>query len=166
MQEVNVNGNVIPIMTFYEAQLCQEIALSKTIPKTIHQTILTFPFGQTSPFQDRHDFAFAATPRACLYWWSVVAVLVLVMLVVLLSAGLMLVVAGVILLLLLLLLCLWCRPVAALLLGTAGLVLGAAAAGGGGGGVFVQGEVGSRNDADVELGFWGGVCDKKRPACK
>ncbi len=42
--------------------------------------------------------------------------------------------------------------------------------GGGGGGaaaggsVLVQGEVGSRNDADVELGLWEGVCDMKRPA--
>ena len=79
MQKVNI----IPIMTFYEAQLCQEIAPSKTIPKTIHQTILMFPFCQTSPFQNRHDFAFAATPSACLCWWSVVPVLVLVMLVVL-----------------------------------------------------------------------------------
>ncbi len=35
MQKVNVN--VIPIMTFYEAQLCQEIAPSKTIPKTIQK---------------------------------------------------------------------------------------------------------------------------------
>ena len=43
-------------------------------------------------------------------------------------------------------------------------MLGAAAAGGGGG-VLVQGEVGSRN-ADVELGLWEGVCNKKRPACK
>ena len=68
------------------------------------------------------------------------------------------------------------------MLGAAGLVLGAAAAGagvggaggsrgGGGGGaaaavgsVLVQGEVGSRNDADVELGIWEGVCDMKRPA--
>ena len=60
------------------------------------------------------------------------------------------------------------------MLGAAGLVLGAAAAGGsrggGGGGaavggsVLVQGEVGSRNDADVELGLWEGVCDMKRPA--
>ena len=86
------------------------------------------------------------------------------------SAGLVLVVAGVILVvvlpvlvLLLLLLCLWCRSGAGLVLGAAGLVLGAAAAGGGGG-VLVQGEVGSRNDADVELGLWGGVCNKKRPA--
>ena len=36
--------------------------------------------------------------------------------------------------------------------------------GGGGGSVLVQGEVGSRNDADVELGQWEGVCDMKRPA--
>ena len=67
------------------------------------------------------------------------------------------------------------------MLGAAGLVLGAAAAaagvggaggsrGGGGGAaaaggsVLVQGEVGSRNDADVELGLWEGVCDMKRPA--
>ena len=34
----------------------------------------------------------------------------------------------------------------------------------GGGGSSVQGEVGSRNDADVELGQWEGVCDMKRPA--
>ena len=27
-----------------------------------------------------------------------------------------------------------------------------------------QAEVGSRNDADVELGQWEGVCDMKRPA--
>ena len=64
------------------------------------------------------------------------------------------------------------------MLGAAGLVLGAAAAaagaggsgcGGGGGAagggsVLVQGEVGSRNDADVELRLWVGVCDMKRPA--
>ena len=37
---------------------------------------------------------------------------------------------------------------------------GAAAAGGS---VLVQGE-GSRNDSDVELGLWEGVCDMKRPA--
>ena len=29
--------------------------------------------------------------------------------------------------------------------------------------MLVQGEVG-RNDVDVELGLWGGVCDMKRPA--
>ena len=28
----------------------------------------------------------------------------------------------------------------------------------------MQGEVGSRNDADVELRLWEGVCDMKRPA--
>ena len=71
------------------------------------------------------------------------------------------------------------------MLGAAGSVLGAAAAagagvggaggsrgGGGGGGaaaaacgsVLVQREVGSRHDADVELGLWEGVCDMKRPA--
>ena len=78
------------------------------------------------------------------------------------------------------------------MLGAAGSVLGAAAAaagagvggaggsrgGGGGGGaaaaaaaaacgsVLVQKEVGSRHDADVELGLWEGVCDidMKRPA--
>ena len=65
------------------------------------------------------------------------------------------------------------------MLGAAGSVLGAAAAaagaggsrGGGGGAaaaacgsVLVQREVGSRHDADVELGLWEGVCDMKRPA--
>ena len=28
----------------------------------------------------------------------------------------------------------------------------------------VQGEIGSRNDADVELRLWEGDCDMKRPA--
>ena len=50
------------------------------------------------------------------------------------------------------------------MLGAAGLVLGAAAAAGGGGGVLVQGEVGSRNDAEVEFAICGGVYNKKRPA--
>ena len=40
---------------------------------------------------------------------------------------------------------------------------GAAAAAAGGGSVLVQGEIGSRNDADVELRLWEGDC-MKRPA--
>ena len=34
--------------------------------ETIHQTILPFPFCQTSPSQNFHDFAFAVTASACL----------------------------------------------------------------------------------------------------
>ena len=73
------------------------------------------------------------------------------------AAGLVLVVAGVILvvvLLLLLLLCLWCRPGGGLVLGAGAGVRGAGGSRGAAGGtVLVQGEVSSRNDADVELGL-------------
>ena len=66
------------------------------------------------------------------------------------------------------------------MVGAAGSVLGAAGGAGAGAGaagaagagataaacgsVLVQREVGSRHDADVELGLWEGVCDMKRPA--
>ena len=46
----------------------------------------------------------------------------------------------------------------------AGAAFGAAAAAAACGSVLVQREVGSRHDADVELGLWEGVCDIKRPA--
>ena len=71
------------------------------------------------------------------------------------AAGLVLVVAGVILVVvLLLLLCLWCRPGGGLVLGAGAGVRGAGGSRGAAGGtVLVQGEVSSRNDADVELGL-------------
>ena len=70
------------------------------------------------------------------------------------AAGLVLVVAGVILVVVLLLLCLWCRPGGGLVLGAGAGVRGAGGSRGAAGGtVLVQGEVSSRNDADVELGL-------------
>ena len=191
LQYGKVNFIIIPITTFYEAQSCQEIAPSQTIPKTIQKRYtkryFRFRFARHPPLRtSMTSLLLSLLALACAggqlcrclcwrCWWCLccsgawcrcwgVSVWCLVLLVwCLVSLGVVLVVVPLPLLLL-------------LGAGAAAAAVGAAAGGSGGGGgggaaaaaggnVLVQAEVG-RNHADVEFAIWGGVSDKKRPACK